>query len=157
METIPLSKTRIIDEARQVFQKFPTIRFAYLFGSYARNPTGPLSDVDMAVYCDPHVSEQKLERITREAEDGIARALHLSGERPVQIQLLNIIQKTHRALEHDIVYNGILIYSADEAARAHYEAQAIHRWIEWLPRQDRFNKATLGSLQKTIKPYRVYA
>lgn len=157
METTPLSKTRIINTARMVFQKFPTIRFAYLFGSHARGKIGPLSDIDLALYFDPPVSENKREKITGEVGDEIARSLQLRGDYPVQIQILNEIQQTQRALEHDIVYNGILIYSSDEAARAHYEAGAIHRWIEWLPRQERFNEATLNSLQKPIEPYRVYA
>lgn len=133
------------------------VLFAYLFGSHARGNAGPMSDIDLALYFDPRVPKSRREKTSGEVWDEIAHTLCLSGEHPLQIQVLNEIQEMHRALEHDIVYNGIRIYSRDEAARAHYEAGAIHRWIDWLPRQERFNKATLDAIQKSVEPYHVYA
>lgn len=151
------TREKIIAAAKQACESRRDVLFAYLFGSHARGKTGPLSDIDLALYFDPRVPESRREKISGEAGDEIVHTLSLSGEYPLQIQVLNEIQETHRALEHDIVYNGIRIYSRDEAARAHYEAGAIHRWIDWLPRQEHFNKATLDALQKPVEPYHVYA
>jgi hypothetical protein len=39
----------------------------------------------------------------------------------------------------------------------YYEAGAIHRWLDWLPSQEKFNKATWENLGKPVKRFKVYA
>ena len=42
----------LLDIARHSLEKTKAVKFAYLFGSQARENTGPLSDIDIAVYVD---------------------------------------------------------------------------------------------------------
>ncbi len=42
---------------KPAFEKFPAVKFAYLFGSVAEGEAGPLSDIDIAVYLDPLTSK----------------------------------------------------------------------------------------------------
>lgn len=149
-------KQSIIAAAKQTLPNFPVL-FAYLFGSRMRGMAGPLSDIDLAVFFDNSISEDDYREVCFDIEDAVFKTLELVGERQVQIQVLNDLLEKSLALEHEIVYNGELIYTKDNALRAHYEAGAVHRWCDWAPRQERFNKATLASIDKPIEPYKQYA
>ena len=46
-------------QIRQILLKYP-VEFAYLFGSYTTGNTGPLSDVDFAVYFREKLSESMM-------------------------------------------------------------------------------------------------
>ncbi|MFH1289467.1 MAG: nucleotidyltransferase domain-containing protein [Patescibacteria group bacterium] len=146
----------IITAVKQILPDFPVV-FAYLFGSCARDDQGPLSDIDLALFFDDSVSKDDYRTICFDIEDAVFKTLELVGERQIQIQILNDLWEKSIALEREIVYDGELIYIKDNAMRAHYEAGAIHRWCDWAPRQERFNKATLASLDKPIEPYKHYA
>jgi predicted nucleotidyltransferase len=50
------SSQDIIEQLRALFAPMPEVRFAYLFGSHARDDAGPLSDLDIAVFLSPEVS-----------------------------------------------------------------------------------------------------
>lgn len=45
-----ISIDEVAARVRTVLHSFPEVRFAYLFGSVARDNTGPLSDLDIAVW-----------------------------------------------------------------------------------------------------------
>ena len=48
-----LNVKKIKDKCSLVFKKYPEIRCAYLYGSYARNQSTKKSDVDILVVCPP--------------------------------------------------------------------------------------------------------
>ena len=48
---LPKNIEELLPEAFEYLRADNDILFAYLFGSLARKKTGPLSDVDLAVYC----------------------------------------------------------------------------------------------------------
>lgn len=156
MKSQLFDKQSIIATVKQILPNFPVL-FAYLFGSCAHGMAGPLSDMDLAVFFDDSISKDDYREVCFDIEDAVFKTLELVGERQVQIQVLNNLWEKSLALEHEIVYNSELIYIKDNALRAHYEAGAIHRWCDWAPRQERFNKATLSSIDKRIEPYKQYA
>lgn len=47
----------LLRRLRRVLVTRPGVRFAFLFGSTARGDSGPLSDVDIAVYHDPAIED----------------------------------------------------------------------------------------------------
>lgn len=55
----------------------------------------------------------------------------------VDIVLLN---EAPPLLEREVIYDGQLIYSCDEAAQAHYQAGAVSRWLDYKWHYDRFAK-----------------
>jgi predicted nucleotidyltransferase len=60
---LPNNIDDLLPEAYEYLRADKDILFAYLFGSLARKKAGPLSDVDIAVYCEelPSFPEKKLE------------------------------------------------------------------------------------------------
>jgi len=60
---LPENIDELLPEAYEYLRADVDILFAYLFGSLARRKAGPLSDVDIAVYCGEVSSfpEKKLE------------------------------------------------------------------------------------------------
>ncbi len=49
-----------INALKNFLKKQRFVRFAYIFGSYARNDITPLSDVDIAVYLDKGLSKAEM-------------------------------------------------------------------------------------------------
>lgn len=49
-----------INALKNFLKKQKFVRFAYIFGSYARNDITPLSDVDIAVYLDKGLSKAEM-------------------------------------------------------------------------------------------------
>ncbi|MBE9485923.1 MAG: nucleotidyltransferase domain-containing protein [Desulfuromonadales bacterium] len=45
-----------LDKINSLLAQAPHVQFAYLFGSCARGDTGPLSDIDIAVYLGGRVA-----------------------------------------------------------------------------------------------------
>ena len=151
------ARRKTIDTISHAIKQHGAVLFAYLFGSYARDDVGPLSDIDVAVYFESNTSFEGRLRINSGIEDALYKRLKLFGEQRVHIQTLNELYDKSIALEQEIVYNGMVIYVKDDRARAHYEAGAMHRVCDWLPHQEKFNTATLENIERPIEPYRVYA
>lgn len=152
-----ISTQNVTTAIKEVLPQYAEVLFAYLFGSCARGDAGPLSDVDIAIYFDTDVSTERRLRINGAIEDVLYKRLKFFGEQRVHIQILNELYDKSIALEREIVYNGKVIYVENDGARAHYEAGAIHRVCDWLPHQEKFNKATLENIGRPIEPYRMYA
>jgi len=50
-----------IEKLLPIFEKHPTVKLVYLFGSRASGKVGPLSDYDFAVYLDEKDSHKRFE------------------------------------------------------------------------------------------------
>jgi uncharacterized protein len=60
---LPSNIAELLPEAFESLRSDEDVVFAYLFGSLAKGKAGPLSDVDIAVYCreDVSLAEKKLD------------------------------------------------------------------------------------------------
>jgi uncharacterized protein len=60
---LPSNITELLPKAVEYLRSDEDVVFAYLFGSLAKGKAGPLSDVDIAVYCreDVSLADKKLE------------------------------------------------------------------------------------------------
>ncbi len=122
-------------EIQQVLGKYPVI-FGYIFGSFAKGKTGPLSDLDIAVYFDKSVAtEDDYQNLRYAIKDDLEIKLKMPEK--IDVVPLNIAQPL---LEREVVYKGKLIYNKNDGARAHYEAGAIGRWLDWKWYQDQYDK-----------------
>lgn len=83
----------------QIFSKYPEIKCAYLYGSYARREATPESDVDILVVCPP--LGMKFYHIAGELEEIL--------EKDVDLQTHRQIGDNEQFLEK-ILTEGILIY-----------------------------------------------
>ncbi|HBH46095.1 MAG: hypothetical protein A2445_01960 [Candidatus Jacksonbacteria bacterium RIFOXYC2_FULL_44_29] len=142
-----LSSQVIKTQLATVLAKHPSVVVAYIFGSYASGGVGPLSDLDLAVYLDYNqVPEQKArQEMIADIRDELVRALKI-GE---NLDLICLNDATPFLL-HEIVYKGKIIYNVDDGVRAHFEAQAMGKWLDWKWYDDQFNQAILENINRPI-------
>lgn len=132
---------------KKVLQKYP-ILFAYLFGSQVLGKTGPLSDIDIAVFFIQGLSKKERDSLSSDIQDELEKELKM----PEKIDVVSL-NDSQPLLEREVVYKGKLIYCKDAAQKAHYEAGAMGRWLDWKWYEDKFNQAIEKQFLKPIKPY----
>jgi hypothetical protein len=120
-----MKSDEIIEALSGVFQRHSAVVFAYLFGSMVSGKTGPLSDVDVAVYLKGGTPEEKLD-----AKFGLyadfSRALMRND---IDVVVLNATDNL--ILLEEIVRNGRVIYDTDPDLRRDCEVKIIHRAIDF--------------------------
>lgn len=135
------------NKLKLIFRKHKVV-FAYLFGSRAKGKIGRLSDLDIAVYFEPSVSSEERQKMRFRIEEEVERKLNFPEK--VDVIPLNDAQPL---LEKEVVYNGKIIYCKDGAKKAHYEARAISRWLDWKYYEDKLNRAIIKEMGKPIESY----
>jgi predicted nucleotidyltransferase len=119
----------------------PDVIVAYLFGSQARGDTGPLSDIDVAV----------LLRDGEEAPVGSKRHLELLSlfYDAFHSDAVDVVPLNHAPylLQHRILRDGKVFFCRDELARVRYEAQAISKYLDFRPFEQRY----FAALMRRIK------
>ena len=83
----------------QIFKKYPEIRCAYLYGSYARKEATGQSDVDILVVCPP--MEMEFYHLVGELKEALGKQVDLQTHRQ--------IGDNEKFLEN-ILVDGILLY-----------------------------------------------
>jgi predicted nucleotidyltransferase len=140
-----MKKQFLSTKLKPIFKKYP-VEVAYLFGSAAKRRTGPLSDLDIAVLFNYSVPEKQQQRLRYDIQNQIGAKLKMYEK--VDVVPLNLAQPL---LEREVVYDGKIIYNKNDAIRAHYEATAIGRWLDWKWYDDQFDRAILERLGKSNK------
>lgn len=102
----------------------PEVRLAYLFGSQARGAANALSDIDLAVWLDEHLTV---------AEQGQVH-VRLMGDlmsllRREDIDLI-ILNRASLLLRHRVLRDGRLLFAADESERARFAAVTLERYLD---------------------------
>lgn len=115
----------IIKSLSTVFERYGSIRFAYLFGSVAKGEVAPLSDIDVAVYLS-NVDPGALFDIKLSLYGDICRALNRND---VDLVVLNTV--ANNMLIEDIIRHGVVIYDRDIEAREDYEVTSLHQAIDF--------------------------
>lgn len=111
--------TQIKDLLKTVFTNNRQVLFAYLFGSYARNESTPLSDIDIAIYVKDSAQFSFNDKLAIYAD--CCRALHLND-----VDLIVINQTRNLILQDEIIRQGELIYLQDKKAYDDYELKTLH-------------------------------
>ena len=122
---------------KPAFEKFPAVRFAYLFGSVAEGKAGPLSDIDIAVYLDPLDLKDLLP---------LLHTLCLSLKRD-DVDLLVLNRTRNLILKEEIVRHGKLLYDKDPEARFEFEWKSVHQAIDFREKRKRL----LGESEKIAR------
>lgn len=114
------SSSDILDRVGKFLAHIPGVRFAYVFGSYARNDMGPLSDIDIAVFLDRGLSVfdcrlSLMERLAREL-----------GEECIDLVTLN---DAPVLLRYEVIREGRVI-KEDRESRVPFEAQTLSEYLD---------------------------
>lgn len=111
---------KLLEIMRKKLASEEAVRFAYLFGSQAREDIGQLSDIDVAVFLQGELDplEYRLKLIER-----IAKAM---GAQKVDTVVLN---GAPPVLSHQVVKTGIVVKESKED-RIDFEMEALREYLD---------------------------
>lgn len=92
-----------LEKIKNIFEKYPSVKLAYFFGSKATGTSGPLSDYDFAVYLEEKDAEKMFE-IKFKLNDEICRELKTDK---VDIAVLNLTESSE--FKYNVIKYGKLI------------------------------------------------
>ncbi len=106
--------------------------FAYLFGSQAKEKTGKLSDIDIAVYFDKKISppsmfDNRLRLITEFSK--------ILKSDKVEVVPLN---NAYPLLAHRIIRDGKLLFSCNELERIRFEVRTMSLYFDFKPYLEKY-------------------
>ncbi|MGI8426524.1 MAG: type VII toxin-antitoxin system MntA family adenylyltransferase antitoxin [Actinomycetota bacterium] len=102
----------------------PDVLVAYLFGSWARGKSGPLSDVDIAVLLNPESDPWK-RRLAL-----LATVAQVVGSEKADVVILN---EASVDLGYRVLRDGIVLVSKDEPARIGHWVRTVDRYLDMAP------------------------
>lgn len=110
----------------RIFKKHKVL-FAYLFGSQAKGKSGPMSDIDIAVFFDDTLDagqrfDKKLQLM--------AALSDLFEKEEVEVLPLN---DAYPLIAHRVLKHGKLIYCQDIKKEKEYADKAIGEYLDWQP------------------------
>jgi hypothetical protein len=138
---------------QEILQKLPRalesesdIAFAYLFGSVAKGRSGPLSDVDVAVYFHPAGDSRSRFKRRLQLMSKLGKALQRDDVEVVPLQDAPL------DLAFEILAYGKLLFSKDDGQKADfifetlrkYHDDAQRRKFEWDVIRERIKNGTYG-------------
>jgi len=113
-----------IKSISEVLKEHPSVVFAYLFGSRAKQYANARSDWDVAVYLkDPESKLNQWPAFELEAE--LSRTIH----QIVQVTILN--ESLPPLLGFEIVKDGILLVDRNPNLRTGFENKVMRTFYDW--------------------------
>ncbi len=97
----------LIQKVKSVFENYPAVKLAYVFGSQVRGKIGPMSDYDFAVYLN-EFDKKKIFEIKLELLNKLSQVLATDK---VDLVILNTAQSPE--LKYNIIKEGKLIFERE--------------------------------------------
>ncbi len=114
------------------------VSLVYLFGSYAENKSGPLSDVDIGiVFFSDFLLPRDCRKIYNELYDVFTDVF--SGE---NIDIV-FLQKAGLELCFDVITHGRILYEYSRDERLNFEEKITLLYADFKPILNEFNRAVL--------------
>lgn len=125
----------------------------YVFGSYAREQAGPLSDVDVAVLLHASVATERYLDVRLQLIHDIANLLQRDD---VDVVVLN---EAPIALGYRVLRDGKLLFCGDRAALTVFKATTVTKYLDFQPIIERHERAIVerarqGALLRGHNPHR---
>jgi predicted nucleotidyltransferase len=119
---LPDNISQLIPRAVDYLQSRDDVLFAYLFGSLAKGPPVPLSDVDIAIYLSEKkgFSEKKMEML--------GKLTDLLETDEVDLVILNTASLS---LEIKILEKKVLLVDKDSFLRHKYESIVMRKYLDF--------------------------
>lgn len=118
---------------KKLFKKRKVV-FAYLFGSQVEGKTGPLSDIDVAVYLDEKIPSQECFDLKLKILGGLMDIFKTDN---IDVVILN---EAPPLLSHRILKEGKLVFSSDEKKRLGFETKAVMQYLDWKPYLEKYTR-----------------
>lgn len=126
---------------REIFQKLAAAA-VYLFGSAARETTGPLSDLDFGLLLGPPHTPASYHERRLEATTALMR-LFQAGR--VDVVILNTAPPLLRLR---VIEGGALILDSDPKKRVTFEARTIQAFCDTQPLRRAYDQALLDAIRR---------
>lgn len=110
----------LLDVIKNFLANTRIVKFAYLFGSHARDNPGPLSDIDLAVYLDNRID--LFSARLRLLED-------LSRQLKGQSLDLVVLNNTPLVLRYEIIRDGRVL-KEDKRKRIQFETCILREYLD---------------------------
>jgi len=119
----------ILQKLSSALESEPDIAFAYLFGSVAKGRSGPLSDVDVAVYFNPTADARSRFNRRLKLMSMLGKALARDDVEVVALQDAPL------DLAFEILAHGKLIFSKADGPKADFIFETLRRYHDEAPRR----------------------
>jgi predicted nucleotidyltransferase len=135
-------KKKLYAIAPDIFGPSPVL-FAYVYGSIAVDQAHPFSDLDVAAYVAPDLSEKA--GLSLELSLSLEIDRQMGNGPPCEVRIMNWLPL---AVAGEIVTHGILIYCRDDHARIDYETSIRSAYFDFLPSLRKFQKEYMESMNR---------
>jgi predicted nucleotidyltransferase len=136
------------EKLKDVFEDYPYIVSAYLFGSQATGKLTSESDVDIAILLRNDAPKGK--ELLHEEDYLAYKAAKMLGVKEVDLIDLN---SKGIVFQHNVLRTGVLIYDADPAFRIKFETEVIIRFCDFEPTLRSIERLQLQSrIERFVKP-----
>ncbi|MEA1920571.1 MAG: nucleotidyltransferase domain-containing protein [Campylobacterota bacterium] len=123
---------------QKVLQKHKEIVFTLLFGSFARNSSNVLSDVDIAIFTDRTLDILEFGMLVSDLEQ--------ECQRKVDLVILNDLYKTDARLAFNIINAHQIIFCNDKDAYIDFKSDTMQYYFDIEPMYEMFDKQLLKRL-----------
>ena len=131
-----------MDSLKERLENYPEISAAYLFGSAAKQRSGPLSDVDLAVLLAPDTSFSRMLLLICDVSSDVQELFQKEGD----VKILNRIDNL--PFLYEILSSGMLIFERDREYHRSFLARAMIEYLDFQPVYDRMLKNYQGFLRR---------
>lgn len=116
--------SKIIDKIKEIATLHEEVKLVYLFGSHATGKTGPLSDLDIAIYADER-DKKKLFDLKLVLMDEFGRSLVTDR---IDVVVINLTESPE--LKYQIIKEGRLIYE-EEPFKVLIEPKILNEYFDF--------------------------
>ena len=133
---------KLLDLVRPVFKQDRRVRLAYVFGSRAREDSGPLSDYDFAVYFGP-LSPLEAFDVRTSLLEKLTRVLRSDA-----VDILDLDTSVNPELKFSVIKDGIMVMERD-ASRLILEPRIQNEFFDFKAVLARHGLTSRKSRQRT--------
>ncbi|MDD1701829.1 MAG: nucleotidyltransferase domain-containing protein [Methanoregula sp.] len=133
----PIDKSAIICKMRDVLSGLPSLRVAYVFGSFLSRDD--FRDIDIALLAEDYQDKESFLKYTAEAGDRLEEALGFRLE--CDIKILNDLPVW---LKFEIIRTGLPVYVKDENDRIEFETNVTVEYQDLKSMYDLFDREYLA-------------
>ncbi|SFA81039.1 type VII toxin-antitoxin system MntA family adenylyltransferase antitoxin [Clostridium frigidicarnis] len=123
---------------KEKFEKY-NIKFAYIFGSLAKNKANNMSDIDIAVMFNEKFNPLQDAIVRGE----IVEEVKFKFNMPCDVVSLN---KASTIMKYNVVQEGVVII--DDNSRADFESLALREYWDFKPYSDYYDEMYLKSIKE---------
>jgi hypothetical protein len=143
---IPEALRALADELAGVFERYPPVALAYVFGSVARRQARPDSDLDVGV-------------VFSERGGSARRHLTLLGELAARLEGVGgyervdlvVLESQGPIFCHRVISEGVLVYERDPERRVDFESDTFIRAMDFRPTYDLAVRGQLQSYRRWLR------